>query len=146
MMENYVCISVCAVILSVCGCLDGLCSRAGLRRSDVAFAALCVAALSGFRFKPIIEFDIDIAALALPAVLGLLSIDREKRAARTLALLALVSSLPILASAAYMLYALHMTTYAYFALRAETVCLAQLALCALTLAVASFRFAEEKAV
>lgn len=145
-MESYVCASVCCIVLSAFGCLDGVLERAGLKRSDAAYAALCVVALSLFRFKPIIEFDIDISALALPAAFGLIAMNREGQGARTLARLSLVTTIPIAVSAAYMLYELYTTTYAFFSLRAESVCMVQLALCAFVLAVTSFRFAEKKAV
>ncbi len=146
MMENYVCASVCVVILSLFGCLDGIFERVCLRRTDVAYAALCVVALSMFRFRPVIEFDIDVASLVLPAAFALLAFDRRGEGAKTLATLSLVSMLPIAASALYMLYELYVTTYAFFSLKAEIVCLAQLGLCALTLIVASFKFAPQKAV
>ncbi|HWQ57933.1 MAG TPA: hypothetical protein VN540_02860 [Clostridia bacterium] len=145
-MQNYVLASVCMIILSLFGCLDGILERVNMRRSDVAYAALCVIALSGFRFKPIIEFDVDVATLALPAAFALLSFNRNAAASRMLARLSLLAAVPILVSAAMMLYELYMTTYAYFSLRAKTVCLVQIALCVIGLAVASFRFAQEKAV
>jgi len=145
-MENYVCASVCFIILSVFGCLDGVLERAGLKRTDVAYAALCVVALSLFRFKPIIEFDIDVSCLALPAVFGLLAVNREGQGARTLSRLSLITTIPIAVRAVYMLYELYVTTYAFFSLRAEGICLAQMALCAFVLVVTSFRFAEKKAV
>lgn len=145
-MENYILASVCAIILTTFGCLDGALGRAEIRRADLAYAALCVLALSGFRIKPITEFDVDLAALALPVVLALLSIKREAAAARTLARLSLAAALPIAASAAFTLYELYMTTYAYFTLRARVICLAQFALISLDLAISCFRFAEKKAV
>lgn len=145
-MQNYILASVCAIILTTFGCLDGVLERAGIRRADLAYAALCVLALSGFRIKPIIEFDVDLAALALPAALALLSIKREAFAAQTLARLSLAAALPIAASAAFTLYEMYMTTYAYLTLRARVICLAQFALISLDLAVRSFRFAGEKAV
>lgn len=145
-MENYILASVCAIILSTFGCLDCALERAGIRRADLAYAALCVLALSSFRIKPIIEFDIELASLALPVVLALLSIKRESAAARTLARLSIAAMLPIAASAAFTLYEVCMTTYAYFTLRARAVCLAQYALIALDLTVTSFRFAQKKAV
>ena len=119
-MENYILASVCAIILSTFGCLDGALERAGIRRADLAYAALCV--------------------------LALLSIKRESAAARTLARLSIAAMLPIAASAAFTLYEVCMTTYAYFTLRARAVCLAQYALIALDLTVTSFRFAQKKAV
>lgn len=145
-MENYVCASLCVLILSLCGCLDGTLEKTRLSRADAAFAALCVLALSSFRFKPFAEFDIDVAALALPVVFALLSIRREGQASRLLARFALLCALPVAASAVTMLYELSMTTYAYFSLRARSVCLAQILLCALALAIASFRRSEEEAV
>lgn len=145
-MENYVCISICVIILSVAGCLDGVYERAGIWRTDAAFAALCVFALSVFRIKPVIEFDIDASCLVLPVVFGLMAINREDRGAKTLAWLSLVSMLPIAFRAAYMLYELYITTYAFFSLRAEIICLTQFLLCAIDLAINSFRFEREKAM
>ncbi len=144
-MENYICASVCILILSLFGCLDGIFEKMRIDRMDIAYAALCVIALSAFRYKPIAEFDVDVAVFVLPAFFALLSAIREE-AAGLFARFSLVCTLPIAVSAAIMLYELTMTTYAYFSLRARTICLAQFALCAIALMLSSFRTAMKKAV
>lgn len=134
-MQHYIAFSICIVILSVTGCLDGLCGKLAVNRRDIAFAALCVAAFSSFRLKPVAELDIDASVLALPVAFMLLGLGRKPLTVHTLRLFALSSLLPPAVCAAYMLYCFISTRYASYVLRAESICAAQLAVTALTAAI-----------